>query len=86
MPEVARDDCGFVAPYLDIETMARDILRLARDPALARQMGQRARAKVASESTLASTAPQLLAVIDRALRARSQNPAGADIRGAAVRG
>jgi len=67
MQEFVRDGCGFAAPYLDLNVMARDIARLADDPQLARKIGQRARAKVAQESVLEATAPRLRAVIDRLL-------------------
>jgi glycosyltransferase involved in cell wall biosynthesis len=70
MPEFVHDGCGLVAPYLDVESMARDIIRLAQDPALSLACGRRARIKVAGESTLGATAPQLLAAIDRALGTR----------------
>lgn len=72
MPEFARDDCGFVAPYLDVEAMARDIATLAADPALARASAQRARAKVARENLLTATGPQLRAVIDRLLAVKKR--------------
>ncbi|MCX6953118.1 MAG: glycosyltransferase family 4 protein [Verrucomicrobia bacterium] len=67
MPEFCRDGCGLVAPYLDLEAMARDIVGLAADPARAQDSGRRARAKVARENLVEATAPQLLAVIDRLL-------------------
>ncbi len=65
MPEFAGDGCGFIAPYLDLDAMARDIARLVADPELAEACGQRARAKVAGENTLETTAPRLRAVIER---------------------
>jgi glycosyltransferase involved in cell wall biosynthesis len=64
MPEFVRDGCGLVSPYLDVETMARDIIRLATDPELAGNCARRARAKVARENVLDVTAPQLKGVID----------------------
>jgi glycosyltransferase involved in cell wall biosynthesis len=67
MPEFVLDGCGLVAPYLDIETMAREIAALAADPEAARSFGRRARAKVARENILETTAPQLRAVIEKAL-------------------
>jgi glycosyltransferase involved in cell wall biosynthesis len=67
MPEFVGDRCGFVAPYLDVETMAKDIARLATEPDLAQACGRRARAKVTSENTLETTAPRLRAVIEKAL-------------------
>jgi glycosyltransferase involved in cell wall biosynthesis len=65
MQEFVSDGCGFVVPYLDIEAMAQNIVRLAADPTLSLTCGRRARAKVARENTLETTAPKLLAIIDR---------------------
>ena len=67
MPEFVRDGCGLAAPYLDVAAMARDIVHLAREPEHRHACGQRARAKVAAESTLEATAPQLCAVIEKCL-------------------
>jgi len=64
MQEFVRDGHGFAAPYLNLDFMASDIARLANDPQLACQTGQRARAKVARESVLDVTAPRLRAVIE----------------------
>lgn len=74
MPEFVRDGCGFAARYLDVNAMARDIIRLADDPELARDCGRRARAKVARENTLAATAPQLQNVIRKLLEVRETVP------------
>ncbi len=68
MPEFVRDGCGFVAPYLDVDKMAADIVRLASDPELSRACGSRARAKVERENLLATTGPQLRAVIEKSVR------------------
>ncbi len=68
MPEFVRDGCGSVAPYLDVEQMARDIAALAGDPARRDACGRRARAKVAAENTLDATAPRLCAVVENQLR------------------
>jgi glycosyltransferase involved in cell wall biosynthesis len=70
MPEFVRPDCGFVAPYLDIETMAQDIIRLKNDPELARACGRHARAKVARENLLNTTGPQLRSLIERLVQRR----------------
>jgi len=67
MPEFARDGCGFVAPYLDVDAMAKHIIRLADAPELARTCGHRARAKILHENTLDTTARQLHAVIESML-------------------
>jgi glycosyltransferase involved in cell wall biosynthesis len=70
MPEFTQDGCGLVAPYLDIEAMARQIIRLAEEPAMAQACGTRARAKVARENVLSATAPQLLAVVKKLIPPR----------------
>ena len=70
MPEFVRDGCGFVAPYLDIATMANDVLKLAAQPELARDMGRRARAKVARENLLETTGPKLVEAIEREVARR----------------
>lgn len=67
MPEFVCDGGGFTAPYLDLDTMAAEIVRLAEDTALHRATGQAARKKVARENTLEATGPLLLAVIARTL-------------------
>ncbi len=68
IPEFVRGDCGLAAPYLDLEAMARDFVRLAQDPALARRYGTNARAKVARENLLDATGPQLCRVIENCLK------------------
>jgi glycosyltransferase involved in cell wall biosynthesis len=67
MPEFVRDGCGLVAPYLDVERMAQDVLHLAADPELSRTFGRRARAKVGKGNLLGTTAPQLLGVMEKLL-------------------
>ena len=67
MPEFVRDGCGFATPYLDLDTMAKAVIRLADDVGLAQACGRRARAKVARENTLETTARQLMTVIETAL-------------------
>lgn len=64
MPEFVGEECGFVSPYLDINSMAAAIASLAHDHTGSAKRGQRARAKVADENTLDTTAPQLQAIVD----------------------
>ena len=71
MPEFCRDGCGFVAPYLDLEVMAQDIVRLAADPELSQTSGRLARAKVDRENLLEATAPQLRTVIESLIETKS---------------
>jgi glycosyltransferase involved in cell wall biosynthesis len=70
MPEFVRDGCGAVAPYLDLRAMAREVIGLIRDPDVARTCGRRARSKVARESLLEVTGPQLVAAITELLARR----------------
>ena len=67
MPEFVRDGCGLVAPYLDVEGMAQNILRLAGDAKLYQSCGQNSRAKVSRENTVDTTGPQLQTVIQKSL-------------------
>ena len=39
--EFVENDCGYVVPYLDMETMATRVLELLRDSQLRQQFGQR---------------------------------------------
>jgi glycosyltransferase involved in cell wall biosynthesis len=67
MPEFVCDGCGFVAPYLDVDAMAQDIVRLADNSSFQQTFGRQARQKVARESTLDRTAPQLVAAVKQVL-------------------
>ena len=64
MPEFVQGGGGFAAPYLDVDAMASAVIRLATDVGLAKDCGEHARAKVARENTLETTAPRLQAVIE----------------------
>lgn len=68
---VTRDRCGFVAPYLDIAAMAQDIVRLIRDPQLCHSTGCNGRVKVARDSLIDATGPQLLEVMNVLLERRN---------------
>lgn len=70
MPEFVQNECGFVSPYLDLETMARNIIYLSNNPGWALACGQRARAKIISGNTIEATAIQLLAIIEKMLEAK----------------
>ena len=75
MPEFVQGDCGFAAPYLDLDAMASAVVRLTSDSALRAVYGRNARRKVATENLLATTGPQLLAVIERQLAVRRTSAA-----------
>jgi glycosyltransferase involved in cell wall biosynthesis len=62
--EFVEDDCGFVVPYLDIETMADRIVELVDKPELRRSMGERAAEKVRERHDVEVAAPKLLALIE----------------------
>jgi glycosyltransferase involved in cell wall biosynthesis len=72
-PEFVSDECGFVAPYLDIDAMASDICRLASNPDLSRAFGHRAREKVSQQNLLEHSAPALLSIIEKLLNEPTQS-------------
>lgn len=65
--EFVEDDCGFVIPYLDIETTAAKIHLLFESPELRKQMGQRAAHKVKERHNIATSASQITQIIERFL-------------------
>ena len=65
--EFVEDDCGFVVPYLDIETMAHKVAELLRSTELRQRLGQRAAQKVRERHDLEVVAPKVLDIIKRFL-------------------
>lgn len=65
MPEFVEDDCGAVVPYLDLETMAAEILRYQADPELRFRQGRAALEKVRVRHDISVAAPQLLEIMRR---------------------
>lgn len=63
--EFVEDDCGFVIPYLDIETTASKIHLLWESPELRQQFGQRAAQKVRERHDISAAASQLTEIIQR---------------------
>ncbi len=63
--EFVADNCGFVVPYLDLETMAERVVELLQTPDLRRQMGSRAAEKVRKQHDIDVVAPQILSIIER---------------------
>ncbi|MCC6445387.1 MAG: glycosyltransferase family 4 protein [Armatimonadetes bacterium] len=61
--EFVEDDCGFIVPYMDIEAMADQIIRLADSQNLRHSLGQRAVAKVSERHTADRVAPRLYEII-----------------------
>jgi len=65
--EFVEDDCGFVVPYLEVESMAGRTLELLASDELRRSMGERAKAKVRTRHDVNIAAPRVLDVIRRLL-------------------
>jgi glycosyltransferase involved in cell wall biosynthesis len=66
-PEFVEDDCGFVVPYLDIETMAAKIHLLLESTELARAFGKRAAQKVRERHDISTAASQINSIIHQLL-------------------
>jgi glycosyltransferase involved in cell wall biosynthesis len=62
-PEVVEDDAGFVVPYLDIEAMARAVVRLAEDPELRARLGENARRKIVDRHDIQVGAARIAGVL-----------------------
>jgi glycosyltransferase involved in cell wall biosynthesis len=71
MPEFVADDCGFVVPYLDLNSMADKIELLIENPALAEKLGSNARTKVLQNHSLERIAPEILDCMRQTARTRA---------------
>jgi glycosyltransferase involved in cell wall biosynthesis len=70
-PEIVVDgECGIVVPVRDAAALARAIARLHENPALRRQLGTAARARIANDFKIERTIEQTLA-LSRELVGRS---------------
>ena len=65
--EFVEDDCGFVVPYLDIETMATKVANLLNNQDLYQRLGQRAKQKVQERHDIGIIAPKVLKIIEKFL-------------------
>jgi glycosyltransferase involved in cell wall biosynthesis len=65
--EFVEDDCGFVVPYLDVHTMADQILRLLESDALRQTCGEAAFKKAHLRHDVNVAAPKLLQLIRRVM-------------------
>ncbi|MDJ1482395.1 glycosyltransferase [Cytophagaceae bacterium YF14B1] len=66
MPELVENDCGFVVPYLDINSIADKILYLKQNPAIKHTLGKNAQEKVSQRYELSICAPQIVDIIKKA--------------------
>lgn len=67
MPEFVENDCGFVVPYLDIETMVQRTIRLLDCPDSRSRMGEAARRKVIERHDISVAAPRIAEIIERTI-------------------
>ena len=63
--EFVESDCGFVVPYLDIQTMADKTIALASDVELCQRLGNRACQKVKERHDVSVTSLKILEVIEK---------------------
>lgn len=63
-PEFVENDCGFVVPYLDLNTMADRILELYHSSELRQKLGENAKKKVTERHSLEIAASKILEVIE----------------------
>ncbi len=65
--EFVEDDCGFVVPYLDIQTMADKVIYLLENQDLREKMGSSARQKVKEKHSVQLIGQQITQVIEQVL-------------------
>lgn len=64
---VSDGQTGYLTPVQDVDAIAKRIVKLAENPALRRQMGKEARARVVAQHSLAMLGPRLWAIYDQVL-------------------
>ena len=79
--EFVEDDCGFVVPYLDIETMAIKVAKLLESVELRQRFGERATQKVRERHDVNVVAPKILSIINMYSKLKPEQSIG-DARGA----
>lgn len=72
--EFVEDDCGFVVPYLDIETMAIKVVKLLESIELRQRFGKRATQKVRERHDVEVVAPKILDIINMCLKESKPAP------------
>jgi glycosyltransferase involved in cell wall biosynthesis len=70
MPEFVEDDCGLMAPYMDVEGMAERVISLLDAPERRARIGEAARRKVAKRHDVSIAGPQIAEIIERTLASR----------------
>ncbi|WP_414521109.1 glycosyltransferase [Umezakia ovalisporum] len=63
--EFVESDCGFVVPYLDIQTMAEKIIALTNSVDLRQSLGGRGCNKVKEKHDVSITSPKIIEVIEK---------------------
>jgi glycosyltransferase involved in cell wall biosynthesis len=66
--EFVEDDCGYVVPYLDVESMAHKVVQLLASVELRQRFGQQAANKVKRRHDVSVAAPKILSIIDQFLQ------------------
>ena len=64
---IRRADCGFVVPYLDIESMANRVITLLDRPDCRTKMGIAARRKVSERHDISVAAPRIMEIIEKTI-------------------
>lgn len=67
MPEFVEDDCGFVVPYLDVETMGQRVLQLLDSEECRLGKGKAAQRKVSARHDINVAAPKIAEIIERTI-------------------
>jgi glycosyltransferase involved in cell wall biosynthesis len=66
--EFVEDDCGYVVPYLDVESMAHRVEQLLDSVELRQRFGREAAKKVRQRHDVSIAAPKILRIIDQFLQ------------------
>lgn len=66
-PEFVEEDCGFIVPYSNIQTMADKTIKLLESAELRQRLGQRGAQKVRERHTLETASPKLQRIIEKIL-------------------
>jgi glycosyltransferase involved in cell wall biosynthesis len=70
--EFVEDDCGYIVPYLDVESMAARVIQLLASRKLRERFGRRAAEKVRERHDVSVAAPRILEIITQFLKRREK--------------